>query len=82
MVIVDSKSEECVAYTEKCLPGANQNRGEGFAAMDVPQLWSTINIPVFFVLSNEFDILQGQLARHSEYLHTHLKKLTRQHSEL
>lgn len=77
-MIVDDSSEECVAYTEKCLPGANQYRGEGFAAMDVPQLWSTINIPVFFVLSSQFNILQSQLVDHTDYLHSHLKSNIRQ----
>jgi len=41
---------QCATFSQKCVPGADKSRNEGFAALDVPGIWENINIPTLFVL--------------------------------
>lgn len=77
-------TKECVSFDEKCLPGANHRYGEGFAAMDIPKLWSTVKLPVYFMLHSAYITLEHEKIKHEAYLESKLHPPQQQsaHGEL
>lgn len=50
VIIVDDG--KCTKFDQKCMPGADKSRGEGFAALDLEKQWKNIKIPIIFVLKD------------------------------
>jgi hypothetical protein len=51
VIVVDDGN--CTKFDQKCMPGADKSRGEGFAALDIEKQWKNIKIPIIFVLKDE-----------------------------
>lgn len=51
VILVDDG--RCTTFNQKCMPGADKVRDEGFAALDIPQMWDNIRIPTLFVLKDD-----------------------------
>mmetsp|Transcript_7085 Transcript_7085/g.11924 ORF Transcript_7085/g.11924 Transcript_7085/m.11924 type:complete len:436 (-) Transcript_7085:265-1572(-) len=44
-----SRADRCQQFDQKCLPGSDKSRGEGFGAIDVQSHWEMVRIPVYFI---------------------------------
>lgn len=68
LAVVVFDDGQCDGLDQYCVPGAERSRGERFAALDSPEAWREVHIPVGLVLYRDAEKVISLLAQHRDEL--------------